>query len=88
MKLSLQQGKIEVSSNNPEMGEARENVEVGYRGNEMEIGFNARYLLDFLGAVGEEKITLHLKDEQTQGMMTPAAGHEPDYRYIVMPMRI
>jgi DNA polymerase-3 subunit beta len=87
VKISLQPGKIEVSSSNPEMGEARESVEVGYRGAEMEIGFNARYLLDFLGVVGEEKFTLHLKDEQTQGMMTPATG-EPAYRYIVMPMRI
>ena len=69
------------------MGEAREVVEVGYRGAEMEIGFNARYLLDFLGVVGQETFTLYLKDEQTQGMMAPA-GAEPDYRYVVMPMRI
>lgn len=88
VKLSLQPGRIEVSSSNPEMGEARENVEVGYRGSEMEIGFNARYLLDFLGAVGEEKMTLHLKDEQTQGMMTPIKDGDEEYRYIVMPMRI
>ena len=52
------------------------------------IGFNARYLLDFLGAVGEEKFTLHLKDEQTQGMLTPLLTGEIEYRYIVMPMRI
>jgi DNA polymerase III, beta subunit len=88
VKIALQPGKIEISSSNPEMGEARENVEVGYRGAEMEIGFNARYLLDFLGAVGEEKISLHLKDEQTQGMMTPLTASEWDYRYVVMPMRI
>jgi DNA polymerase-3 subunit beta len=88
VKIALQPGKIEVSSSNPEMGEARENVEVGYRGSEMEIGFNARYLLDFLTVVGEEKFSLHLKDEQTQGMMTPVASGESDYRYIVMPMRI
>jgi len=88
VKISLQPGRIEISSSNPEMGEARENVEIGYRGAEMEIGFNARYLLDFLGAVGEEKISLHLKDEQTQGMMTPLTAAEWDYRYVVMPMRI
>ncbi len=88
VKIALQPGRIEVSSSNPEMGEARESVEVGYRGADMEIGFNARYLLDFLGAVGEEKFTLHLKDEQTQGMLTPVTSGEPEYRYIVMPMRI
>jgi DNA polymerase III subunit beta len=88
VKLALQAGRIEISSSNPEMGEARENVEVGYRGGEMEIGFNARYLLDFLGVVGEEKFSLHLKDEQTQGMLTPLGAGEAGYRYIVMPMRI
>ncbi len=88
VKIALQQGKLEVSSSNPEMGEAREGLEVGYRGPEMEIGFNARYILDFLGVVGEEKFTLQLKDEQTQGMLTPVSKGQPDYRYIVMPMRI
>ncbi len=88
VKLSLQEGKIEVSSSNPEMGEARESLDVGYRGKEFEIGFNAKYLLDFLGAVGADRINLNLKDEQTQAMMTPASQGEQDYRYVVMPMRI
>jgi DNA polymerase-3 subunit beta len=88
VKISLQPGRIEISSSNPEMGEARELVEVAYQGSPVEIGFNAKYLLDFLGVVGEEKINLHLKDEQTQGMMTPAGEGEQEYRYIVMPMRI
>ena len=88
VKLSLQPGRIELFSSNPEMGEAREMVEVAYRGPELEIGFNARYLLDFLSAVGEEKFVLHLKDEQTQGMLTPLKGGDLEYRYVVMPMRI
>jgi len=88
VKLSLQPGRIEISSSNPEMGEAREMVEVGYRGSQLEIGFNARYLLDFLSAVNEPKFSLHLKDEQTQGMLTPLSDGDMEYRYIVMPMRI
>ena len=88
VKVSLHPGRIEIFSSNPEMGEAREMVEVAYRGPEMEIGFNARYLLEFLSVVGEEKFALHLKDEQTQGMLTPLQAGELEYRYIVMPMRI
>src|SRR5262249_12250051 len=88
VKLSLQPGRLEVSSSNPEMGEAREMVEVGDRGAELEIGFNARYLLDFLAVVESPRFSLHLKDEQTQGMMTPPTDGEIEYRYIVMPMRI
>jgi DNA polymerase III subunit beta len=88
VKISLHSGRIEIFSSNPEMGEAREMVEVAYRGPEMEIGFNARYLLDFLGAVGEDKFALHLKDEQTQGMLTPLQSGDFEYRYVVMPMRI
>ncbi len=88
VKISLHPGRIEIFSSNPEMGEAREMVEVAYRGPEMEIGFNARYLLEFLSAVGEEKFALHLKDEQTQGMLAPLQSGELEYRYVVMPMRI
>jgi len=88
VKLSLQKGRIDISSSNPEVGDAHENLEVPYRGGNVEIGFNAKYLLDFLGAVGEGRIMLHLKDEQTQGMLTPVGGGEQEYRYVVMPMRI
>ena len=89
IKLAVSKGTLEVSSNNPEVGEASETVDVEYNGPEMEVGFNSKYLLDFFQAYGPGQVILALKDETTQGLLRPV-GLEggKDYRYVVMPMRI
>ncbi|MGH9748392.1 MAG: DNA polymerase III subunit beta [Candidatus Polarisedimenticolia bacterium] len=88
VKISAQQGLLEISSSNPEVGEAAETIEVGYDGTPIEIGFNAKYLLDFLQALGPGEVHLALKDEATQGLLRPVGLEGRDYRYVVMPMRI
>ena len=88
VKLGINQGKIEVSSQNPELGEARETIEAGYDGEALEVGFNGQYLLDFLSAAGKEAILLELKDDSSQGLLRPAEETEADYCYVVMPMRL
>jgi DNA polymerase-3 subunit beta len=88
VKLSLGKGTVEISSNNPEVGEAAETLEVEYAGEALDIGFNARYLLDFLQALGPGEVILAVKDEQTQGLLRPVGMEGRDYRYVVMPMRI
>jgi DNA polymerase-3 subunit beta len=89
IKLSVSKGVLEVSSNNPEVGEASETVDVEYAGPDMDVGFNSKYLLDFFQAYGPGEVILALKDEGTQGLLRPV-GLEGgrDYRYVVMPMRI
>ena len=54
----------------------------------MEIGFNAQYLLDFLGVAGTEAVRMELKDHESQGIFRPHGAAETDYRYVVMPMRL
>lgn len=90
VRLGIRSGKMEVSSQNPEVGEAREEIEVEYTGEPVQIGFNGQYLLDFMTAVGDEKVKLELKDDQSQGLLRGTAQKEPaeDYCYVVMPMRI
>ncbi len=88
VKLNVGAGKIEVSSSSAEYGEAHDELEVEYSGGAMEIGFNGQYLLDFLGVIGEDRISLELKDEQSAGMMRPQGDGGTNYRYIIMPMRI
>jgi DNA polymerase-3 subunit beta len=88
VKLGLDEGKLELSASSPEFGEARESLPVEYAGAGVEIGFNAQYLLDFLGVVGGEQVGLELKDGESQGLLRPAADDGGgDYRYVVMPMR-
>ena len=99
IKVALTAGKLELSSET-EMGEAHETLPVDYEGDDMEIGFNARYLLDFLSVVGTDNVRLELNpkrpgDEGAKaspgdkpGQLKPEPEGEIDYRYIVMPMHL
>jgi DNA polymerase-3 subunit beta len=87
VKLSLEEGRLEVSASSPELGEARESLPLEYAGDAVEIGFNAQYLLDFLGVVGTESVALEMKDAESQGLVRPVGEEGGDYRYVVMPMR-
>jgi DNA polymerase-3 subunit beta len=60
-----------------------------YNGPDIEIGFNAQYLLDFLRAISQDSVAFELKDQKSAGEMRPAGdGIADQYRYVVMPMRI
>ena len=88
VKLSLGKGTLEITSSNPEVGEAAESLDVEYDGQAMDVGFNAKYLIDFLQAMGPGTVDLALKDEATQGLLSPIEPEGREYRYVVMPMRI
>lgn len=88
IKLALSSGALNLSAQSPDVGEAREALAVEYQGAEMEIGFNAQYILDFLGVVGTESVQVELKDSESQGIFRPAGETATDYRYVVMPMRL
>ena len=88
VKLSVAREGIEISASSPEYGEAKETLEKDYQGEPLAIGFNAQYMLDFLGAAAEGPISLELKDEQSAGQMRPLAEEAYRYRYVIMPMRI
>ena len=100
VRLSLAGGKLDLSSKT-ELGEARETLNVGYDGGEVTIGFNARYLLDFLNVVGTDAVNLELNPARSgEGDQQVSAGDKPgqlrpastkpqmDYRYVVMPMHL
>lgn len=89
VKFGIEPGKIEISSQNPELGEARETIEATYDGESLQVGFNGQYLLDFLNVAGTSEVRFELKDDSSQGLLRPAAdSEEQDYRYVVMPMRL
>jgi DNA polymerase-3 subunit beta len=88
IRVTLASGKLELAASSPELGEARETIPVEYQGESVEIGFNAQYLLDFLGAVGTGTVGMEVKDAESQGMFRPRGDSGTDYRYVVMPMRL
>jgi DNA polymerase III subunit beta len=87
VKLTFAAGTAEITASSADAGEAHEQVEVEYEGTQMSIGFNPQYLLDFLNACGSDKISILLKDSETQGMLGPVGAPEMDYKYVVMPMK-
>ncbi len=88
VRLSLAPGKLDLAASSPDLGEARETLTAEYEGLGVEIGFNAQYILDFLGAVGGDAVSLELRDHESQGLFRPEGKSETDYRYVVMPMRL
>lgn len=90
VRFKFEAGEATVSSSNPELGEATESVAVQYEGEELEVSFNAQYILDFLSAVAGEKVIFRLKDPASQGLLEPGEqGEETSrYKYVIMPMRM
>lgn len=84
----LEMGKelVRISSQNPEMGEASEEIPVDYNGPEMKIGFNARYLMDAIQAVSADPVSLEFIDELSPGIVRGV--DDTTYTCVVMPMRI
>lgn len=76
---------LTLSTNNPGLGEATEELEIDYAGNEISVGFNARYVLDFLNVMTEDEVTMSVSDELSAALMKD--GSKDDYTAIVMPMR-
>ena len=88
VKFAVSSEGVEISASSPEYGEAKENNEKENKREPIAIGFNSRYLLDFLGAAADGPVSIELKDEQSAGQMRPLADENYRYRYIIMPMRI
>jgi DNA polymerase III subunit beta len=89
IRVQFSSGEVKIFSSSVEMGESEETVNSEYTGPDLEIGFNAQYLLDFLRAISQSEVAFHLKDQKSAGELRPfGEGITDQYRYVVMPMRI
>jgi len=86
VKLSLEEDKLTLSVTSPEAGSANEELGANYSGEPMEIGFNARYLLDILDQVGGEEVELRLADPASPTVL--ADPEDGTALYVLMPMRV
>jgi DNA polymerase-3 subunit beta len=87
IKLQLTPGELRITSDNPDLGEAKEDVEVDYKGPALLIGFNARYLIDVISQIDDEEVVLELGGELDPGVVRPGSAKN-EYLGVVMPMRI
>jgi len=86
VKVTFASGKITLFSSNPDFGEATEELPAQYKGETLTTGFNARYLLDVLGVVDGESVTL-----QMDAPLSPCLVREPGnagFTCVVMPVKV
>ncbi|MFL5452655.1 MAG: DNA polymerase III subunit beta, partial [Myxococcales bacterium] len=91
VKFELGKDTLKVTSQNPDLGDAKEEIPVTYAGTALQIGFNARYLMDVLTVVDSAQMDVELCDELSPGVLKPtgqAAGIASRYTAVIMPMRI
>ncbi|MBK8171505.1 MAG: DNA polymerase III subunit beta [Sandaracinaceae bacterium] len=86
VRLSIEAGKLHITSENPDVGEGSEDLDVDFAGKPVVIGFNAKYVLDVLAALPDNEIALELSGELEPGVIK-AAG-DANFVGVIMPMRI
>jgi DNA polymerase III subunit beta len=86
VKLSITDGRLTLSVNNPDSGSASEELPVEYGFDPLEIGFNARYLLDISGQLEGGTAEFQLADPGSPTMIRD--GKDTSALYVLMPMRV
>jgi DNA polymerase-3 subunit beta len=86
VRLTFAKNLLTIQAHNPEQEEAEDQVEVGYTGTEMEIGFNVTYLLDALAAIDVDTVEVALTDSNSSCLIR--APGENSVKFVVMPMRL
>ena len=82
----LTEGMLRIVCTNAEQEEAEEELEIGYSGEPLDIGFNVTYLLDVLNNLSADQVECALGDANSSMLIT-VPGDET-FKYVVMPMRI
>ncbi|MCX6912651.1 MAG: DNA polymerase III subunit beta [Verrucomicrobia bacterium] len=84
VKLSFGKNKLEITANSPEVGEAKETLAINYKGADVAIAFNPKYMIDPLNALANDEVFIELIDELSPGVLKINGP----FLYVVMPMRL
>lgn len=86
IKITFNTNMAILTSSNPDLGDAREEIDITYSGQELSIGFNSKYIIDILQAIDEEYVEFHMKDNLSPGMIEPEKNK--NFVSVIMPMRL
>jgi DNA polymerase III subunit beta len=86
VRVNLEPGSLRIASSNAEQEEAKEELEIDYAGDSIEIGFNVTYLIDAMLNMSQEMVKLELQDTNSSVLIT--VPEQAGFKYVVMPMRI
>ena len=86
VRINIEPGLLRIASSNAEQEEAKEELEIDYNGDAIEIGFNVTYLIDVLANSPHDMVKLELHDSAASALFS--VPEQPGFKYVVMPMRI
>ena len=86
VKIQLTDKKMILSSINPDVGEAQDELDVDYSGAEFEMGYNVRYLIDAIDVIGDNEILLEMRESHGPGVVRSTGSD--NYKCIIMPLRL
>jgi len=86
IRLSIEKGKLSIEADNPDLGNARDRIDVEYKGPALQVGFNARYFIDFLAEMASKDVCVELGGDLDPALLKPCDGR--DYLGVIMPMRL
>ena len=86
VKVSLEKEKVVLTTNNPDYGEARVEIDADYAGQTIVVGFNHRYVMEVLSVIEGEKVLFKINDEFSPGVIE--SDSDPGATFVIMPMRI
>jgi DNA polymerase-3 subunit beta len=88
VKITVTSGVLEITASHSDLGEAHETLEIDYNRENLQVGFNYQYLLDFLTTADDAEINFEFKDSESAAQLRSLPSTDYNYRYVVMPMRI
>jgi DNA polymerase-3 subunit beta len=86
VRVNIEPGLLRIGASNAEQEEAKEEIEIDYEGDAIDIGFNVTYLIDALANMDAEMVRIDLQDGNASALFT--LPDRPGFKYVVMPMRI
>jgi DNA polymerase-3 subunit beta len=86
VRVNIEPGLLRIASSNAEQEEAKEEIEIDYGGDTIEVGFNVTYLMDALSNIAQDMVKIELQDGNASALIT--VPDQTGFKYVVMPMRI
>lgn len=88
IRLKFEPGRLHLNVLTPDLGEGHDEIEIEYEGDEIEIGFNANYLLEVLRYMPSDEVKVAFKAPEQAATVEPAGDDAADYLCLVMPLRL
>ena len=86
VRVNIEPGVLRIASSNAEQEEAKEEIEIDYAGDSIEVGFNVTYLMEALANISQDMVKIELQDGNASALIT--VPEQTGFKYVVMPMRI